>query len=303
MKRLLLMGVWLALALATSTNHAFAAANLNAGVLTVTGIAGDDEIQLQVGPTPGQVVVLKAPGVTDGTIFNGVQRIVVANGPGASDKVEIKAELTSDLAITIETDRGDDSIKLETKALGGTVNARVDVSGISGKNTVEWLVDSEAQNLGLTFTNNSITGIDDLILKVEADNPSARLAVNLAANTGISDDNIEAVIKSAAAVVDLNIAADAGNGYDKLKLELDQLTPAQISADFAIDMSALDDNVEIALKGSSSTAVVNGRISGSTNNDSLVLFVEGAASGAPVLDGGHGLDACTTSLGTVVACE
>ena len=282
MKRLLLMGVWLVLALAASTNHAFAAANLNAGVLTVTGIAGDDEIQLQVGPTAGQVVVIKAPGVADGTIFNGVHQILVANGPGASDKVEIKAELTSDLAITIETDRGDDSIKLETKALGGTVNARVDVIGISGKNTVEWLVDSAAQNLGLTFTNNSITGIDDMILKVEADNPSARLAVNLVANTGISDDNIEAVIKSAAAVVDLDIAADAGNGYDKFKLELDQLTAAQITADFAIDMSALDDHVEIALKGSSSIAVVNGRISGNTNNDSLVLFVEGAASGAPV---------------------
>lgn len=303
MKRLLLVGAWLVLALATSANHAFAAANLNAGVLTVTGIAGDDEIQLQVGPTPGQVVVLKAPGVVDGTIFTGVHHIIVANGPGLSDKVEIKAELTNDLAITIETGQGDDSIKLETKALAGTVNARVDVVSVSGKKVMEWLVDSEAQALGLTFTNNSLTGIDDMVLKVESDSPSARLAVNLATDTGVSDDSITAVIKSAAAVVDLDVAVADVNGYDKFKLELDQLTAGQITADFNIDMGHLDDSAEIVLKGSQATSVVNGRISGGPFHDSLTLFVEGAASGAPVLNGDHGNDSCKTSLGTLIACE
>jgi hypothetical protein len=303
MKRQFLSLMLFALVFALMPSRLFAAADLNAGVLTVTGIAGDEEIQLQVGPTPGEVTVLKAPGVVDGTIFTGVHHIIVDNGPGASDTVEIKAELTSDLAITIKTDRGNDAIKLETRALAGSVNARVDVVGIAGLNTVEWLVYSAAQDLGLTFTNNSITGIDNLILKVESETPSQRLAVNLAANTGLSDDNIEAMIKSAAAVVDLDVAVADENGYDKFKLELDQLTAGQITADFNIDMGHLNDSAEIVLKGSQATSVVNGWISGGPFHDSLILFVEGTATGSPVLNGDHGQDSCTASLGTLVACE
>ena len=303
MKHPFLVLILFVLALSSMPSRLLAATELNAGRLIVRGTTANDEIQLQVGPAPGEVVVLKAPGVAEGTRFIGVNAILVASGDSFSDKVEIKAELTSDLAITIDTGRGGDEMKLDMKALAGTVNVRVEVLGSSGQNKLEWLVDSAAQALGISLVVNTLAGNDDLVVKIEADEPSARLAVNLATMTGTSDDAVEAVIKSAAAVVDLNVTGDLSAGSDKVKVELDQLTPSQVTANLNVELSGSDDSGEISIKGSNARLTVNGRLSAGQGNDALKLLVEGAAGGTPVLDGGIGQDSCSTTIGTLVACE
>jgi hypothetical protein len=291
-------------ALIANPQQLFADANLNDGVLTITHAFQIEEFQLQVGPVPGQVVVLKSPGVVDGTVFSGVHSIVLITGNGV-DKVDIKAELSSNLDVTVETGQGGDEMKVDMKALpGSVVNAGVEVIGTSGENKLEWKVDSEARELALDLAANTLAGVDTLILKVESDTPSDRLAVNVVASTGTSDDKIETVIKSAAAVVNLVTVADTSNGSDTVKLELDQLTPGNITANFNVDLSASSDNGEIILKGNSASFVVNGLMKGGDIfNDSLKLLVEGPAAGAPVLDGGTGQDSCTASLGTTINCE
>jgi hypothetical protein len=72
---------------------------------------------------------------------------------------------------------------------------------------------------------------------------------------------------------------------------------------FNVNLGHLNDSGEVILKGNNSTLVVNGSLLGATGNDALTMLVEGSASGAPVLNGGDGQDSCSTSLGTVVACE
>lgn len=304
MKRQIMTTALCMLAFNASPPRLFADVNLTAGVLTITHLFNIEEYQLQVGPVPGQVVVLKSPGVVDGTIFNGVHSIVIVSGNGV-DKVDIKAELSSNLDIAVETGQGGDEMKVDMKALpGSVVNAGVEVIGLSGENKLEWKVDSEARELVLDLVANTFAGVDTLILNVESDTPSDRLAVNIAASTGTSDDKIEATIKSAASVVNLVTVADTSNGSDTVKVELDQLTPATVTADFNLDLSAMSDTGEIILKGSSATFVVNGLMKGGDlYNDSLKLLVDDPAVGSPVLDGGTGQDSCTASLGTLINCE
>jgi hypothetical protein len=93
-----------------------------------------------------------------------------------------------------------------------------------------------------------------------------------------------------------SIVIVSGNGVDKVDIK------AELSSN--LDLSAMSDNGEIILKGQSSNFVVNGLMKGGELcNDSLKLFMEGPATGAPVLDGGTGQDSCSTSLGTVINCE
>ncbi len=292
------------LALLTSPDRLLADANLAAGVLTITHLWQIEEYQLQVGPVPGRVVVLKSPGVVDGTIFDGVRSVSIVSGNG-TDKVEVKAELGSDLDIAVEAGQGGDEIKVDMKALpGSAVHAGFELIGTTGENKLEWTVDSEARELALDLVSESFTGVDTLVLKVESDTPSDRLAVSVAASTGTSDDKIEATIKSAASIVDLALVADTSVGSDAVKLELDQLTPGNVTADFDIDLSSSSDSGEIILKGSSSSFVVNGSMrGGDIFNDSLKLLVDGPANGTPVLDGGTGQDSCSASLGTLIDCE
>ena len=122
-------------------------------------------------------------------------------------------------------------------------------------------------------------------------------------HTSTSDDAVEAVIKSAAAVVDLNVTGDLSAGSDKVKIELDQLTPSQVTANLNVELSGSDDSGEISIKGSNARLTVNGRLSAGQGNDALKLLVEGAAVGTPLLDGGIGQDSCSTTIGTLVACE
>jgi hypothetical protein len=226
------------LALMTSPDRLLADANLAAGVLTITHLWQIEEYQLQVGPVPGRVVVLKSPGVVDGTIFDGVRSVSIVSGNG-TDKVEVKAELGSDLDIAVEAGQGGDEIKVDMKALpGSVVHAGFELIGTTGENKLEWTVDSEARELALDLVSESFTGVDTLVLKVESDTPSDRLAVSVAASTGTSDDKIEATIKSAASIVDLALVADTSVGSDAVKLELDQLTPGNVTADFDIDLSS-----------------------------------------------------------------
>lgn len=290
--------------LAAVPTPASADANLTAGVLRITHLFNLEEYQLRVGPVPGRVTVLKAPGVVDGRIFNGVHSIVLVTGNGV-DKVEIEAELSTSLNIQIETGQGGDEVKVATKALPrASVTAGVEIIGGSGENKLEWTVDSEARQLVLNLVANSLAGPDTLILKVDADTPSDLLAVNISASTETSDDKVEAAIKSAATTVNLAVLADTGNGSDTVKVELEQLTYANVTVDFDFDLSASADNGEIILKGSNANFVVNGLMKGGDlYNDSLTLLIEGSATGAPVLDGGTGQDSCKATIGTLFNCE
>lgn len=57
-------------------------ATLVDGVLTLTGTDGNDVIEVSAGPGAGQVVVLGVEGVGPGTLFTGVNRLVVSAGAG-----------------------------------------------------------------------------------------------------------------------------------------------------------------------------------------------------------------------------
>lgn len=283
-----------------------AAASLNvvsAHVLTITGTAANDEIQLQVGPTPGEVIVLKAPGVGGGARFADIATLVVASGGGDLDKVAIKAELTSNLSIKLDAGAGGDEVKLETKALSGVVTVRVDLVGASGHNKLEWLVDSAASALALALSVTTATGNDAVLLQVASFAPSERLALQLTANTRAGADKIETILNSAAATVDLAIATKTGTGNDQIKVELNQLAPAQVNTNFNIALDADNDNGHVILKGSTATKVVNGLINGGAHNDTLQLLVEGPATGSSVLDGGSEQDSCTATFGALQNCD
>ena len=272
------------------------------GVLTVTGTPANDDILLQVGPTVGEVTILKAPGIAEGTQFTDIYRIAVVSSDNVTDKVAIKAALHHDFAIDIDAGGGDE-VSLETTALATHVNLQVALVSPSGNNKLAWIVDSAAHALALGLTVESGTGKDEVIWKVTAAEPSAQLAVHLAANTGGDADKIETILTSAAAVVDLAFTVNTGAADDQVKVELDQIAPATVTV--ALDMHLDDgsDTGEIFFKGHNTQVLVNGGLHGGAQNDVLKLLGEGSAAGTPLLHGDAGHDSCSAIPIAQVNCE
>ncbi len=273
-----------------------------AGLLTVTGTAANDDIQLQVGPAPGVVTILKAPGMADGTRFTGIHRIAVSSDDNATDKVVIKAALDHDFTIEIAAGGGDE-VTLETAALAPQINLQVTLVSPSGDNKLVWLVDSVAHELALGLTVESGAGKDEVIWQVTTDEPSAKLALQLAANTGGGADKIETILKSAAAAVDLTFAANTAGADDQVKLELDQSVPATVVAALDVRLDAGSDTGEILLKGSNAQVTMDGALHGGGNNDTLKLLIEGAATGEVTVSGDAGKDSCSAAPVVRISCE
>ncbi len=272
------------------------------GVLTVTGTPANDDILLQVGPTVGEVTILKAPGIADGTQFTDIYRIAVVSSDNVTDKVAIKAALHHDFAIDIDAGGGDE-VSLETTVLATHVNLQVALVSPSGNNKLAWIVDSAAHELALGLTVESGTGKDEVIWQVTADEPSARLAVQLAANTGGDADKIETILTSAAVVVDLTFTVNTGDADDQVKVELDQIAPATVTAALDVRLDAGSDTGEIFFKGHNTQVMVNGVLRGGAQDDTLKLLVEGTAAGTPMVHGDAGYDSCNTVSVVQVNCE
>ncbi len=272
-------------------------------LLTINGTAATDDIQVQVGPVSGEVIVLKAPGLADGTRFSGVRELVVASGDGTADKVVIKAEVTGDLPISVNAGSGGDEVQLETKALTGAANLQVTFSGGSGNNKLAWLVPSTAQALTVGLTMSTTTGSDEVLLAVDAGAPSTRLAVQVNTNLGAAPDKLETFIKSAASVVNLGIATRSGAGNDLAKVVLDQVAPSWVTANFNLLLEGDSDSGEILLKGSQTITTMSGALSGGGGDDTLNVVTEGPTSGSFQLTGDAGVDSCRANHGVMTSCE
>lgn len=272
-------------------------------LLTVNGTAATDDIQLQVGPVAGEVTVLKAPGVADGTRFTGVRELVVASGNGTADKVVIKGEVSGALPIRVNAGSGGDEVQLETKALSGAANLQVTFSGGSGNNKLAWLVPSAAQALTVSLTMSTTTGNDEVLLAVDAGAPSTRLAVQVNTNLGAANDKLETFITSAASVVNLAVATKGGVGNDLAKVVLDQVAVGRATANLNLLLEGGSDSSEILLKGSQTTTTMRGTLSGGGGNDTLTLLTEGPTRGSFRLTGGAGVDACSATYGVLTTCE
>ena len=272
-------------------------------LLTINGTAATDDIQLQVGPASGQVVVLKAPGMADGTRFIGVRELVVASGNGTSDKVSIKAELTGHFPIKFNAGSGGDEVQLETKTLPGTANLQVTFSGGAGNNKLAWIVPSASQVLTVGLTISTTTGNDEVLVAVDAGAPSTRLALQLNTNLGAAHDKLETFIKSAATTVNLSVNARGAAGNDQAKVELDQVAPGRATATLNLLLDGGVDSGEILLKGSHTPVTLRGQLSGGGGNDALNILTEGPVRGSYRLTGGAGVDACSATYGTMTTCE
>ena len=272
------------------------------GVLTITGTPANDDILLQVGPTVGEVTILKAPGIADGTQFTDIHRIAVVSSDNATDKIAIKAALHHDFAIDIDAGGGDE-VTLETTVLATHVKLQVALVSPSGNNKLAWIVDSAAHALALGLTVESGIGKDEVVWQVTADEPSARLAVHLAANTGGDADKIETILTSAAAVVDLAFTVNTGAADDQVKVELDQIAPATVTAALDVRLDAGSDTGEIFFKGHNTQVLVNGVLRGGEQDDDLKLLGEGTVTGTPMVHGDAGYDSCSAVSVAQVNCE
>ncbi|MHC4995716.1 MAG: hypothetical protein ACYTGQ_11750, partial [Planctomycetota bacterium] len=83
------------------------------GVLMVEGTGGDDHIRIMAGPDAGQVVVAMAPDVADGTVFEGVDAVVVM-GLGGADVIEASGKFMvskkKGMSVTLDGGAGDDTL-------------------------------------------------------------------------------------------------------------------------------------------------------------------------------------------------
>lgn len=145
-------------------------ADVTGGLLTITGTADNDTIEIAPGLLAGEVIVLRAPGVDNGTVLTGVDAISIDAGDG-NDRITVRAGILSTLATSIDAtiiggagnDRitggdGNDLIFGDDMVLGG--NGDDNIVDLLGSNTI---VAGDGRNRITTGDGNDIItgGLDD----------------------------------------------------------------------------------------------------------------------------------------------
>lgn len=274
---------------------ALAAASQTGGTLAVTGSFADDSIQIRVGPFAGDVAVFGVPGIADGTVFTGVDRLEVSTENGG-DTVEFDIE-TDAVQVWLNTGSGADSVKIEMRTPAGAVELAAAFTIFTGTNSdsVELKLDSRAAEVALAVDFDTSTNSDQVSVLVEQQVPG-NVAIDVNGTLSTNSDSFK-LVAVGPALFAVSGSVDGGVGADGLAAEID----GDAAGTLVLDGSAGDDSVEYVAKGN-----LNGspRMLGGSNSDSVKLLAEGAVTGSPLVDGGAFTDSCDASAGvTVQNCE
>jgi hypothetical protein len=264
--------------------------NLSTGGLVLTTNNQQQQIEIEIGPVPGEVRVFGISGIPDSP-FVGVTSISLTTG-SAQDYVEFRVFSAEAPSITLNTGRGNSDVKFiyATPAGQGPASSEVSVIGGSGEDKVAFEVISEAESFSASWDVRQAGANNEVTAVVASYNPSASLTVDLFSTAGAGQDKVDVNILSAAASTNINVAGQTGGGNDSAIVVIDEQAPGATNLTMGLNLGAGQDVAEILAVTRGGTAAFTGSVLGGADSDTLKSLLEGAGSSALTLNGGPGAD-------------
>lgn len=275
---------------------AVAVATAQASLLQIVTNGAGQQIEVVIGPVPGEVVVT---GVNGGSSvpYVGVTAISLTTG-GGQDYVEFRVDTTVIPDITLNTGGGISDVKFiyEVPFTTAAVVSNVSVTGGSVHDAVDFSVLASGDNFTGNWNVSHAGGDNTSTATVNLPDPSAALSINYAGTSGAGQDNLGLSLISNAANLNLSVSGMMGGGNDTATVVIDGLSPAAMAASFNLNMGAGDDAASVEVISRGGTVSASGSILGGNNVDALTLKIEGDGVISTSMNGGAGSDLVDMSL-------
>ncbi|MFM9959009.1 MAG: hypothetical protein ACKVZJ_13140 [Phycisphaerales bacterium] len=263
----------------------------NPGLLQLTTNNAQQQIEVIVGPLPGDVTVSGIPNLPNGGVYAGITSIRLTTG-SAQDFVEFR--FTSDVTpdVFVDTRGGNSDIKFtyEVPTSLAEMNTNVMVAGSTGNDVVTFNVESRVASFVSNWAVNQGAGNNETIVSFNSPEITDTLSMSLAQTSGNGADKLEIGIVSGAATLSTNISGTLGGNTDTANLFISSLVPTTGSSLYNFSLGTGNDSFSSEIIAPDSTFNVAGQVSGSDGFDTLVYKQEANGDTNLTLDGGNGND-------------
>lgn len=261
------------------------------GVLALTTNNAQQQIEVEVGPIPGEVRVFGISGIPDGVPFTNVAAIDLRTGT-AQDFVQFRIFSAEAPTINLNTGAGNSDVKFIYFTPAGLTPASssVTVTGGAAENKVGFEVFNEADSFDANWAVTHGDGNSEVTAAVTSTVATSLLAVDLRTSSGRGQDKAELAITSAAAMLDVAFSPRTGAGNDSTLLTIDGLEPGTASLFFDSNLGDGFDVAEAIAVTRGGTATYSGRIVGGNGDDQAKLLLEGDGRSTLTMNGGNGND-------------
>ncbi len=262
-----------------------------ASTLVLTTNNEQQQIEVEVGPQPGEVRVYGIDGIPSGTLFTGVTAIDLTTGR-AQDYVEFRVYATVIPSIRVDTGAGNSDVKFIyfLPFSVAPVVSDVEVVGNAANDKVGFEVFNDADDITMNWVVKHGSGDNEVTVNIDSQEPTGAIAMNLFSTSGTGQDKLEANVISGAGVLDVTFGGRMGAGNDTAKLTIDEKFPGSATVFFDLNMGGGNDDADAVVVLRGGTANLFGAIAGGNGHDVLKLLLEGDGSSRVRLVGGAGND-------------
>lgn len=252
----------------------FAGAAASAQVLTITSAAAAD-IQLVAGPNAGEVLVQKAPGIADGTLFTGITSVSIQLGEGL-DQIDIQAFGDSRTSYTINTGNGGANVNYLSDLSGVVAPVSFNLTGGVGVETVKIETFGSVQP---AMVISPLSGLAEVNFTADIPSVAGVFTSNFRVIGGQPGDYIvNAVGLTDTARINLAWNIAGGTGSNTIKTELNSPnTSTRLGGFVTLTGGAGQDLLETKFAGAANTVAMNLTSNGGGSNDTINMLFDQTA--------------------------
>ena len=262
---------------------AFADVTFSASTLFITTGDADDDIQIDVGPMPGEVTV---SGVYNGGTFAGVRAIVAMPGDG-DDEIDIDGR--APFLPRLFVDMGDDDDRFDVDFVFSEFFIDVRAAGIflrtgEGEDDVTISLKSHSGELNASIDLELGDGSNDVDVDVAPEGDSGVIRVGLDIQSGEDDDEVEFDVGGDSGLSYARLRGALGDGGDDVDVDVETRLGGAPTLELALDLGSGDDEFDSDASGNDLALL--GTLRGQDGEDSIEVLSQAGFIGGAVLDAG-----------------
>ncbi len=265
---------------------------VSGGTMTIntSAYSEDQEMEIRVGPTAGQVRLFGVIGAPS-TTFTGITVIHLTTGP-RNDYVEFRIFSAVAPRITARTGAGNSDVKVLYQLGSGVGNATstVTVIGGTGNDKVLFDVYSFAQSFVANWSTQQGAGDNETVGVTDSPNASNRMSVSLSSVGTTGKDKYDLNVKSRAANIVVNASPTTGGSDDSAIIKIDTTGSGTTTAALAVLLGDGGDVFELTNVSRGGPANFSGTVNGGAGDDELKFSSEANGNVNMTFNGAAGKD-------------
>jgi hypothetical protein len=241
-------------------------------VLALSGAPSNSSAKVVVGPAAGRVEVYGMPGIADGAVFTGIQKLTWFTGPGFPN-LQVEVTQSSDFDVDIETGAGDATVQTKWIIPAGAssvLTPSLNIKTGPGSKKVEVQVESFAQNVDFSYVGLMGAGLTEsknqLQFKQGSQNVNALVDIRFGAATG---NKGEIIVDNEARNFNLNLDAHLMSELNTIIVGDDPADSANVN--FNSSLPAAGGKIGFEMLSAAPKVAVNHNIKGGASLNEINL--------------------------------